>query len=62
MDMQKLSVTHSQRAFIAPVWLVHVYGRRGSRGYLARYFIEDNRNEFVGEFEVGGLEDVVWAI
>jgi hypothetical protein len=35
---------------------------RGSRRYLAGYFIKHNRDQFVRELEVGGLEDVVRAI
>jgi hypothetical protein len=39
-----------------------MHRRRGSRRYLARNLIEHDGNEFVGKLEVGGLEDVIWAI
>lgn len=39
-----------------------MYCRCRSRRYLARNLIEDNRDKFIGEFEVGGLEDVTRTV
>jgi hypothetical protein len=51
-----------QRTLVPPIRRVDVDLGVCRGGYLSGDFIEDDGDEFVGEFFVGGLEDRVRAI